>query len=52
MKLLLAGLVLTLIVGAHAQWYRFPGEAARGHFLDFPTLYTEDMYITLFEISI
>ncbi|XP_055755759.1 serum amyloid A-5 protein-like [Salvelinus fontinalis] len=30
MKLLLAGLVLTLIVGAQAQWYRFPGEAARG----------------------
>ncbi|CAB1339290.1 unnamed protein product, partial [Coregonus sp. 'balchen'] len=30
MKVLLAGLVLTLVVGAQAQWYRFPGEAAHG----------------------
>nr|ABX55830.2 serum amyloid protein A [Apostichopus japonicus] len=30
MKLLLAGLVLILIVETHAQWYKRPGEAARG----------------------
>ncbi|XP_078140953.1 serum amyloid A [Centroberyx gerrardi] len=30
MKLLLAGLVLILVVETHAQWYRFPVEAAQG----------------------
>ncbi|XP_071402604.1 serum amyloid A-5 protein-like [Centroberyx affinis] len=30
MKLLLAGLVLILLVETHAQWFRFPIEAAQG----------------------
>ncbi|KAM3873796.1 serum amyloid A-5 protein-like [Diretmus argenteus] len=30
MKLLLAGLVVFLVVETHAQWYRFPVEAAQG----------------------
>ncbi|KPP68752.1 serum amyloid A-like [Scleropages formosus] len=30
MKLLLAGLVLVLVVGSHAQWYKFPREAYQG----------------------
>ncbi|XP_051235354.1 serum amyloid A [Dicentrarchus labrax] len=30
MKLLLAGIVLILIVETHAQWYKFPGQAAGG----------------------
>ncbi|XP_048825402.1 serum amyloid A-3 protein-like [Brienomyrus brachyistius] len=30
MKLVLAGLVLVLVAGAQAQWYKFPGQAIQG----------------------
>ncbi|XP_046897877.1 serum amyloid A [Hypomesus transpacificus] len=30
MKLPLVGLVLVFVVGAHAQWYKFPGQAIAG----------------------